>query len=273
MLVNNSSSSSRIQNSLATASTSRTKSLERLATALRINRASDDAAGLSVSEGLRSQIRGDQMAQRNASDGYAMLQIAEGGASQVTDSLQRMRELALQSQNGTYNTTDRAAMQKEYDQLRQEITRTADSTTYNGQKLLTGGPAVSFQVAGQGGAAGTISAASSTNLASDLGLGDISTAQGASAALKAIDQTMGSVSSMRSDFGAASNRLEATISNLGTATANLTDADSRIRDTDYAAEVSKLLTSTILQQSSTAMMAQANSMSEGVLGLLHAGNS
>lgn len=269
MLVNNNEISSKVQNSLASASVSRTKSLERLASALRINRASDDAAGLSVSEGLRSQVRANQMSQRNANDGYAMLQIADSGASQVTDSLQRMRELALQSQNGTYNATDRKAMQTEYDQLRQEITRTADSTTYNGRKLLTGEDAAfTFQVSGQIGEAGKASVQNKTNLAADMGLGSIDTAENAKMAMAAIDKGMGSVLEMRSNYGAASNGLDATIANLGNSTANLVDAESRIRDTDYAAEVSKNIRDQILEKSSTAMLAQANSMSEGILGLL-----
>lgn len=269
MLVNNNTASMGALNTLASASASRTKTLEKLATALRINRASDDAAGLSVSEGLRAQVRANQMSQRNASDGYAMLQIADGGASQVGDSLQRMRELAIQSQNGTYNATDRQAMQTEYDQLRQEISRTADATTYNGQKLLTGesGP-FQFQVSGEQGAAGTIAAGNQTNLAADLGLGNIGTPQGAASAMGAIDKAMESVMNMRSNLGASSNRLESAISNLGESTANLVGAESRIRDTDYASETSKNIRDQILTRSSMAMSAQASSMSEGILGLL-----
>ena len=269
MLIRSNETSSKIQNSLASASTSRTKSLERLASALRINRASDDAAGLSVSEGLRAQVRANQMAQRNANDGYAMLQIADGGTTQVSDMMQRMRELALQSQNGTYTQTDRQAMQTEYDQLRQEITRTADSTTYNGQKLLTGDSApFTMQVSGQTGEAGTVSFQNRMNLASDLGLGGIDTAENAAMAMDAIDKAMGGVLEMRSNYGAASNSLDSTIANLGNSTANLVDAESRIRDTDYASEVSKNLRNQLLEKSSAAMLAQANSMSEGVLSLL-----
>jgi len=257
------------QNTLASASTSRTKSLERLATALRINRASDDAAGLSVSEGLRGSIRANQMAQRNANDGYAMLQIADGGASQVGDSLQRMRELALQSQNGTYNATDRQAMQKEYDQLREEITRTAESTTYNGKKLLTGvGGPFQFQVSDQSGETGTVSASNTTNLAAGLGLGSIDSPENASLAMKSIDDAMQTVTSLRAGYGATTNRLETTIANLAQSTVNQVEAESRIRDTDYAAESTRNIRDQILERPSLAMTAQANSMSEGLLGLL-----
>jgi len=269
MLVNNNAALSGTQNTLASASTSRTKSLERLATALRINRASDDAAGLSVSEGLRGSIRANQMAQRNANDGYAMLQIADGGASQVGDSLQRMRELALQSQNGTYNATDRQAMQKEYAQLREEITRTAESTTYNGQKLLTGvGGPFQFQVSDQEGATGTVSGSNSTNLAAGLGLGNIDSPENAALAMKSIDDAMQTVTSLRAGYGATANRLESTIANLGQSTVNMVEAESRIRDTDYAAETTRMIRDQILSQTSTAMLAQSNSMSQGVLGLL-----
>lgn len=269
MRVNDNTSSTRAQNTLSSISSSRTKSLERLATAMRINRASDDAAGLSVSEGLRSLVRDNQMSQRNASDGLAMLRIAESGTQQITDSLQRMRELALQSSNGTYNATDRAAMKKEYDALRDEIGRTAESTTYNGQNLLVGGASgVSFQVSGGAGAGSTISFQSSLDLSGDLGLGDIGSPGGAQAALGSLDAAMQNVLGMRSTFGASMNRLDSTITNLGNSLANIMDAESRIRDTDYASEVSKNMRDSILQQSALAMSAQAGSMNSGVLGLL-----
>jgi len=268
MRINNESSTG-VQNTLSSISSSRTKSLERLATALRINRASDDAAGLSVSEGLRSLVRDNQMSSRNANDGLAMLQIADSGTQQITDSLQRMRELALQSSNGTYNDTDRKAMQKEYDALRAEIGRTAQSTTYNGQSLLVGGASgVSFQVSGTAGGASTISYQNSLDLSGDLGLGDVNSQGGAQAALASIDDAFKSVLGMRSTFGAAMNRLDTTVSNLGNSLASIVDAESRIRDTDYASEVSKNARDTILQNSSMAMLAQSNSMNSGLMGLL-----
>lgn len=269
MRVFNNESSSKVQNSLASASSSRTKSLEKLATAMRINRASDDAAGLSVSEGLRSQVRENQMAQRNANDGLAMLQIADSGTSQISDSLQRMRELAIQSGNSTYNATDRAAMQKEFGQLREEIGRTAQSTTYNGQSLLTGGASgVSFQVASGTGAANTINVKSPTDLSGSLGLGNIDSATNAQSAMAGIDKALQSVMGMRSNFGSSINRLDSTITNLGNSIANVTDAESRIRDTNYAEETSKSIRAQILEKSSTAMLAQSNQLPQGLMSLL-----
>jgi len=268
MRINNESSTG-VQNTLSMLSSSRSKSLERLATALRINRASDDAAGLGVSESLRSQIRDNQMSQRNANDGLGMLQIADSGTQQITDSLQRMKELALQSANGTYNATDRSAMQKEYDALRGSIGQIAQSSTYNGQSLLTGGSSgVSFQVSGDASGAGTINFQSPVDLSADLGLGDISSQGNASSAMSSIDDAMKNVLGMRSSFGAAMNRLDSTVSQLGNSISNITDAESRIRDTDYAAETTKNTRDMILQKSSMAMAAQANQMSSGVLGLL-----
>lgn len=269
MKVFNNESSTRIQNTLSSLSSSRTKSLEKLATALRINRASDDAAGLSVSEGLRSIIRENQMAQRNAYDGLGMLQVADSGGQQISDSLQRMRELALQSSNGTYNATDRAAMAKEYNSLRDEIGRIAQGTTFNGQNLLTsGGSGVSFQVASSPDGASTISFRSDVDLSGDLNLGDIGSQQGAQGAMSSIDEAMKSVLGLRSNFGAAMNRLDSTINNLGNSIANITDADSRIRDTNFAQETTNNLRDSILQQSSLAMLAQANQGNSGLLGLL-----
>ena len=146
MRIYNNVNSVGIQNTLNLTNTAMKNSLEKLSTGLRINRASDDAAGLSVSEGLRSQIRGSQMAQRNANDGLAMLQIAESGTSQITDSLQRMRELAVQAANGTYSNTDRGYINQEYAALASEITRIAQSTSYNGVALLSTSSAFSFQI-------------------------------------------------------------------------------------------------------------------------------
>jgi flagellin len=151
MRINNNIGSVNAQSAFATNNATQSKAMLRLATAMRINNASDDAAGLSVSEGLRAQVRQNQMSQRNAGDGMAMLQIADAGSQQITDSLQRMRELAIQSGNGTLNANDRKAIQDEYSQLQQQISGVAESTTYNGQPLLKGGPGASFEVGGQAG--------------------------------------------------------------------------------------------------------------------------
>ena len=257
------------QNSLATASQSMGKSLEKLSTGLRINRAADDAAGLSVSEGLRSQIRGSQMGQRNANDGLAMLQIAESGTDEITNSLQRMRELAIQSSNGTYTNTDRNYIQAEFTALKSEITRIAQATTYNSVALLSVTSTFSFQVsAASSGASSTVSFTVANDLSADLTLGSVATQTGAQAAVASIDIALGSVLSMRSDVGASMNRLEKTVANLGNAITNMTDAESRIRDTDFATETTQFTRNQILTNSAQSMLAQANQLPQGVLSLL-----
>ena len=241
------------QNSLASANIGMTKSLEKLSTGLRINRAADDAAGLSVSEGLRSQIRGSNTAQRNANDALAMLQIAESGTQEITNSLQRMRELAIQASNGTYTNTDRDYIQAEFTQLKCEITRIAQATTYNGVKLLDVGSAAStfsFQISasgpGEAAEASTISFSVKKDLAGTLDLGQVSGQSLAQGAITKIDNVLTSVLSMRADIGASMNRLEKTVSNLGVMVTNMTDAESRIRDTDFASESTKFTRNQIL---------------------------
>ena len=269
MRIYNNVSSVSSQNSLATASTGMTKSLEKLSTGLRINRAADDAAGLSVSEGLRSQIRGSQAAQRNSNDGLAMLQIAESGTNEITNSLQRMRELAIQSSNGTYTNTDRNYIQAEFTALKSEITRIAQATTYNGVDLLSTTSTFSFQVsAASSGSSSVISFSIATNLSSDLSLGSVGSQASAQTAIASIDTALASVLSMRSDVGAAMNRLEKTVSNLGIAITNMTDAESRIRDTDFASETMQFTRNQILSNSATSMLAQANQLPQGVMSLL-----
>jgi len=269
MRINTNENSVRAQASLNNVEASRSKSLERLATALRINRASDDAAGLSVSESLRSMVRDNQMSQRNASDGLAMLQIAESGSQQITDSLQRMRELAIQSSNGTLNDRDRKAIQEEFGQLQQHISGVAESTTYNGKSLLAGGAsAVSFQVSGSAGAEATISFGHATGFSGNLGVGSVDSAASAREAIAGIDKAIESMMTMRSGMGATMNRLDSTVQNLGNTLSNYMDAESRIRDTDYANETMKLMRDKILGESSTAMISQANQLPAGIMKLL-----
>ena len=269
MRIYNNPSAISTQTQLASSNVAMSKSLEKLSTGLRVNRAADDAAGLSVSEGLRSQIRGDTMAQRNSNDGLAMLQIAESGTQMITDSLQRMRELAIQSSNGTYTDTDRAYIQSEYTALKSEITRIAQATTYNGINLLATTSSFSFQVSSaKSGASSTISFSVATNLSGDLSLGSVGSQAAAQTAIASIDSALGSVLSMRSDVGAAMNRLEKTVSNLGSMITNTTDAESRIRDTDFASESTKFTRNQILTNSATSMLAQANQLPQGVLSLL-----
>lgn len=269
MRINTNENSARVQASLKNVEASRSKSLERLATALRINRASDDAAGLSASESLRSMVRDNQMSQRNASDGLAMLQIAESGSQQITDSLQRMRELAIQSANGTLNDRDRKAIQQEFAQLQQHISGVAESTTYNGKSLLAGGAsAVSFQVSGSAGSEATISFGHATGFSGNLGVGSVDSAASAREAIAGIDKAIESMMTMRSGMGATMNRLDSTVQNLGNTLSNYMDAESRIRDTDYANETMKLMRDKILGESSTAMVSQANQLPAGIMKLL-----
>ena len=217
-----------IQNALDNTNVAMSKSLERLSTGLRINQAADDPAGLSVSQGLQTQIRGSQMAQRNANDGLAMLQIAEGGTQQITNNLQQMRELAIQASNGTYANTDRMYINEEYPALASEITRIALSTTYNGIPLLSSTSTMSFQIsAAASGNSSTITFAG-VDLSTGLAFGGVSLQSTAQQAIGQIDTILTSVLSMRAQVGAIMNRLEATVTNLGTMVSNYSSASSQI---------------------------------------------
>jgi flagellin len=258
------------------------KSLEKLSTGLRINRASDDAAGLSVSESLRSKVRGMDRAKSNAEDGIALLQIAEGATGEVNNILQRMRELAIQSSTDTMTTTERSYTDKEFGQLMNEITRISSSASYNGMTLLDGA-AGSFGVSGGASSVLHIGAGSSASVdrlsitmsamtLGALGLNSttssVSTSAGALSSLSLIDTAIKSVNTMRSDMGAYVNRLDFAISNLSNQIYNTQDAESRIRDVDFAKETTEFTRAQILTQSATAMLAQANQVPQGVLSLL-----
>lgn len=257
-----------IQNTLQVTDRNMQKSLEKLSTGLRINRASDDAAGLSVSEGLRTQIRGSQMASRNANDALAMLQIAEAGTQQITDSLQRMRELAIQSANGTYANTERGYLDQEFQALASEIKRISLAVTYNSIPLLASTSTFSFQIsAAATGTSSTISF-TSMNLSTGITFGAISLQSGAQSAIAGIDKILNSVLSLRATVGATMNRLEATVTNLGAMITNYSDAESRIRDTDFATETTVFTRNQILTQSASAMLSQANQLPNNVLSLL-----
>jgi len=250
------------------------KSLEKLSSGLRINRAADDAAGLAISEGLRSQVNGLNVAARNAQDGISVIQTAEGALTEVHAILQRVRDLAVQAGNDSNNTKSRDAIKTEIDALAEELTRVAESTNFNGIKLLNGDNAtLTFQV-------GAGSTAAEDQIAVDLSVADISaiataiaglTVDSAATALTSIgtvDTHITSVSTARAELGAAQNRFESTINSLNVAAENLSAAESRIRDTDMAAEMVKFTASNILSQAGTAMLAQANQANQGVLQLL-----
>ncbi len=256
------------------------KSLEKLSTGMRINRASDDAAGLSVSESLRSRIRGMGRASANAEDGIALLQIAEGAVGEINNILQRMRELSIQSATATMTTTERGFIDKEFGQLLTEISRISMSASYNGMTLIDG-EAGSFGTPGGQASVLHIGAGSSQIVdrisitinpmtLGSLGLANsgVSTSASALASLSIIDNAIKSVNTMRSDMGAYVNRLEFAVANLNNQVYNTQDAESRIRDTDFAKETTEFTRSQILSQSATSMLAQANQVPQSVLSLL-----
>ncbi|MGP7818531.1 flagellin Hag [Niallia sp. 01092] len=246
------------------------KSMEKLSSGLRINRAGDDAAGLSISEKMRGQIRGLEQASRNSQDGISLIQTAEGALNETHDILQRMRELATQASNDTNVTADRTAISDELKELNSEITRIANETEFNTQKLIAGSGTYKFQVGANSGQ--TISLSITTMTATALGLtaGAITvTSNGAAnTAITNINDAIESVSKMRSKFGAVQNRLEHTINNLNTGAENLTAAESRVRDVDMAKEMMAQTKNSILSQAAQAMLAQANQQPQGVLQLL-----
>ncbi|SNS49961.1 flagellin [Geodermatophilus saharensis] len=245
------------------------KSLEKLSSGLRINRAADDAAGLAISEGLRSQIGGLKVAVRNAQDGISVVQTAEGALTETHSILQRMRDLAVQAANdGALSDTDKAKANEEFQALKSELDDIAGKTTFNGTKLLDGSySSKAFQVGSNAGETLTVSVGDMD--AAALGAsGAIGSASGASAAITAINTAIGTVSTERAKLGAVQNRLEHKINNLNATVENLTASESRIRDTDMAQEMVSFTRSQILSQAGTAMLAQANQSSQGVLQLL-----
>jgi flagellin len=246
------------------------KSLEKLSSGFRINRAADDAAGLSISEKLRSQVGGFKVAMANAQDGISMLQTGEGALNETTSLLQRVRDLAVQAANGTQDTESRAAADSEVQSALSEIDRISSSTKYGSTALLSAATSITFQVGNSNASSDSIkvsiSAMNTTGLTVN-GL-SISTAASASAALASIDFAISTVSAQRSAFGAVQNRLEHTVANLGVAVENLSASESRIRDTDMAAEMVNFTKSQTLSQAGTAMLAQANQAPNSIMSLL-----
>ncbi|WP_274654191.1 flagellin [Paenibacillus humicola] len=247
------------------------KAMEKLSSGLRINRAGDDAAGLAISEKMRAQIRGLDQASRNAQDGISLIQTAEGALNETQSILQRMRELAVQANNDTYTTTDRAKLGAEVTQLEKEINRIASQTEFNTKKLLNSGVSVTFQVgANSGQTIGmSINVMDFSSLYGAAAVGStFSTATNFSSIIANINSGINSVSKERANLGAYQNRLEHTINNLNTSSENLTAAESRIRDVDMAKEMMNFTKSNILNQAAQAMLAQANQLPQGVLQLL-----
>jgi len=248
------------------------KSTEKLSSGYKINRAADNAAGLAISEKMRRQVRGLTQASTNAQDGVSAVQTAEGALNEVHDMLQRMNELAVQAANDTNMIADRSYIQSEVTALATEISRVANTTTFNEQSLLNGTfTNKKLQVGAEfDDAKQTISITISNMNATTLGVNalNVKSHDGAGAAINSIKSAMAKVSKQRSDLGAIQNRLEHTIANLDNVVENTTAAESRIRDTDMATEMVKFSNQNILQQAGQAMLAQANQSNQGVLSLL-----
>ena len=252
------------------------QAIERLSTGKRINSASDDAAGLAIATRMTSEVRGLSMATRNANDGISLAQTAEGGMNEITNMLQRMRELSVQSANGTLSAGDRTNLQAEVTALIGQIGDVASRTEFNGVKLLDGtntATGVNIQTGSKAGeqvniALADVRAATLTDGTTAVSAIDISTAAGADLALSSLDAALNTVTTAQANLGASQNRLEATVSSLTDRVTNLSESRSRIQDADFSSESTQLAKFQVLSQASTAMLAQANQSQQGVLSLI-----
>ena len=267
--INTNVSSLNAQRNLNASQSSLAISMQRLSSGLRVNSAKDDAAGLAIAERMNAQVRGMNVAIRNANDGISLFQTAEGAMGKITDNLQRIRELAVQSANGAISDEDRAMLQTEADQLVEEIARVADGAKFSGINLLDGSlTSTAFQVGAD--SADTVTAATDFDMTAltAYAAADISTAAGATAVLDDIDADLDVVNTARAQSGALQGRFEAVITQLQVSAENTSAARGRIMDADFAAETANLSRAQILQQAGTAMVAQANQMPQNVLALL-----
>ncbi len=270
--INTNVASLNAQRNLGASQSNLSTAMQRLSSGLRINSAKDDAAGLAISDRMTSQIRGLNQAVRNANDGISLAQTAEGALGETTNILQRMRELAVQSSNGTNTTTDRASLDAEFQQLTAEIDRISANTSFNSQNILDGtfasGSEIAFQVGANNGQ--TISVAIASAGTTGLGVNglDVTDFANAQAAISAIDAGIGVVDEIRGNLGAVQNRLESTIANLQNVSENVSAARSRILDADIAQETSNMTKFNILQQAGTSILAQANQSPQLALSLL-----
>ena len=264
------------QRNLSQSQSSLATSMQRLSSGLRVNSAKDDAAGLAIAERMKAQVNGMNVAIRNANDGISLAQTAEGALAGVGDSLQRMRELAVQSANGTNSTSDQASLQREFAQLQSEINRVLSGTTFNGQAILAGATSgLNFQIGANTSASDSISI-SISNMTQDTTITNVTsgatintTSLGAiDTVINDIDTALNTVNDTRATLGATQSRFDAIISNLQTSVVNQSSAQSRIMDADYAAETANMSRAQILQQAGTAMVAQANQLPQQVLKLL-----
>lgn len=271
-VINTNTSALRAQNGSRVANGQLQTAMERLSTGKRINSAKDDAAGLAIANSMTAQIRGMNQGIRNANDGISMAQTAEGALGEVGNMLQRIRELAVQASSGTYSTDDKTNLQAEVVELQSQITSILDNTEFNGIKLFDG----------TAGTAGVVTIQTGANASDtvDLDFADISgdytaalavnvtTLAAAGADLDTLSDAISAVSTTRAELGASQSRLQSTVNNLTSNVANLSDARSRIEDTDFSKETTELAKAQVLSQASTAMLAQANQSSQGVLSLL-----
>jgi flagellin len=275
-IINSNVPSLNAQRNSATSQNSLAVSMQRLSSGLRVNSAKDDAAGLSIAERMTTQVRGMNVAVRNANDGISLAQTAEGALGKIGDSLQRMRELGVQARNATNTTTDLDSIGKEFAELGAEIQRVAAGTTFNGKAILGSGSGAQLFQIGANTTANDSVTVTTKNIAADAtitavtgdAIDNTKTATDLKTTIDNIDTAISTVSSERASLGASQNRFDAVISNLMVSVENQTAARSRILDTDYATETANLSRSQILQQAGTAMIAQANQMPQQVLSLL-----
>ena len=264
MTINTNVSTLNAQRNLNASQGSLATSMERLSSGLRINTAKDDAAGLAIATRMNAQVKGINVAVRNANDGISLAQTAEGALATVTDALQRMRELAVQAQNATNSTSDRANLDTEYQQLSAEITRIASQTKFNGAAIVGGSAgAQTFQVGPNNGDTLIVTTVAVSTVA-----GGLTTAAAASTAVAALDTALDTITTNRATYGAAISRFGMAIQNLQITGENISAARGRIMDADFAAETANLSRSQILQQAGTAMVAQANQLPQQALQLL-----
>ena len=264
MSINTNVNSLNAQRHLSMSQGALSTSMARLSSGLRINSATDDAAGLAIADRMNAQVKGINIAVRNANDGISLAQTAEGALSTVTDVLQRMRELAVQAQNGSNGTTDRANLDTEFQALSSEITRIAAQTKFNGTAIVGGSAGAQvFQVGANNGDTLTITTSTVTTVS-----GGLTTSATASTAVAALDTALDTITTSRATYGAAINRFNFAIANLQVTGENQTAARGRIMDADFATETAGLARAQILQQAGTAMIAQANQLPQQVLQLL-----
>ena len=271
LYVNTNVSAINAQRQLFDVSNALSTSFERLSSGFRINRASDDAAGLQITDRMTSQIQGLNQAVRNANDAISLTQTAEGALSETTNALQRIRQLTVQSQNGINSSADRVALQQEVTALVAELSRISTDTQFGGLDILTGGYSANFLVGANGGQTISVNLSRSGGFgASGLGVGTVSVSSFAAAtsALTAVDTAISAIGAQRAQLGALQNRFQSTIRNLSNISENVSGARSRIKDTDFAVETAALTRNQIIQQASTTVLSQANQRPQSALQLL-----